>query len=55
MTRKDYVVIAEIMKAWRGAISEAAHQEMCEDFATELHADNERFDKKRFMKACGYN
>jgi hypothetical protein len=54
MSRKDYVVIAQVMYAWRGAIPEQAHREMCEEFATELHADNERFDKERFMKACGY-
>ena len=54
MSRKDDVVIAQIMHAWWGAIPEQAHREMCEEFATELHTDNERFDKDRFMKACGY-
>jgi hypothetical protein len=54
MSRKDYVVIAQVMYAWYGAIPEQAHREMYEEFATELHADNERFDKERFMKACGY-
>lgn len=55
MTRKHFEVIARVLKAWRGAIDEAAHRELCEEFALELKTENERFDHDRFIKACGYN
>ena len=58
MTRKDYVMIAEILKFNRRDFNEGedglsllnilAHQ-----FANSLEDDNPRFDRARFLVACG--
>ncbi len=57
MTRKDYILIAAAIKAsaqrndldiWQVATSSAA-RELCEALAS----DYPRFDRERFLKACG--
>ena len=58
MTRKDYVILAEILKENRKDFIEGedgfsllnilAHQ-----IANGLEADNPRFDRARFLTACG--
>jgi hypothetical protein len=63
MTRKDYRAISDVMSTLRkaaayGSFNEWTHQdydaidkavdELCDVFA----ADNPRFDRKRFLKAC---
>lgn len=58
MTRKDYVMIAEILRFNRRDFNEGedglsllnilAHQ-----FANSLEDDNPRFDRARFLVACG--
>jgi hypothetical protein len=58
MTRKDYVMIAEILRFNRkdfiegedgfSLINILAHQ-----IANGLEADNPRFDRARFLTACG--
>jgi hypothetical protein len=61
MTRKDYVLIAETIK---GAINYEQtfnnNQEKVDGFkslslalASTLEADNPRFDRSRFLSACG--
>lgn len=60
MTRKDYVMIAEILRNNREDFIEGedgfhliyvlAHQ-----IANGLEADNPRFDRARFLVACGVN
>ena len=60
MTRKDYVMLAEILKENRKDFIEGedgfsllnilAHQ-----IANGLEADNPRFDRARFLTACGVN
>ena len=61
MTRKDYVLIAETIK---GAINYEQtfnnNQEKVEGFkslslalASTLESDNPRFDRARFLSACG--
>ena len=60
MTRKDYVMLAEILKENREDFIEGedgfaligilAHQ-----IANGLEADNPRFDRARFLVACGVN
>lgn len=47
MSRKDYVRIAAIIKA-RGSDVDLAN-----DFADLFEEDNERFDRERFLTACG--
>ena len=56
MTRKDYVMIAEVINRNTGSLTESAlidFARMAEDLATELQNDNPRFDRARFLTACG--
>lgn len=64
MTRKDYVSIAAILakrgchiaqdnnfaEGWHAATSAITHA-----MADMLARDNQRFDRERFLKACGIN
>ena len=51
ITKKDYKAIAEIIE------EHLRNKEVCLPFANELadyfEKDNEKFDKDRFLKACG--
>jgi len=58
MTRKDYVIIAESIKNTRKVeltngtvLVSVAH--LANTLATELEIDNPRFDRHRFLVACG--
>ena len=68
MTRKDYVAIAAILhpyaisaapvtagKVERERIAQAAGyaKSIAHDMANHMQADNSRFDRSRFLKACG--
>lgn len=56
MTRKDYVMIAEVINRNTTSLTESAFIDfarMAEDLATELQNDNPRFDRDRFLTACG--
>ncbi len=56
MTRKDYVMIAEIINRNSTSGNESTYIQfarMAEDLATELQNDNPRFDRDRFLTACG--
>jgi len=49
MTRKDYQLIAQVFaRANFNSIDLLAR-----DLATELEAENPRFDRARFLSACG--
>lgn len=62
MTRKDYVAIAEAIEeglkvnGLGGGWSEAkgAILTVAKEIANVLAADNKRFDRERFLKACGF-
>ena len=52
MTRKDYVIIAETLAtAWWD--SEYVKSGVVHTLADALEADNPRFDRARFLTACG--
>ena len=52
MTRKDYVMIAETLAtAWWG--NEYVKSSVVHTLADTLEADNLRFDRARFLTACG--
>jgi hypothetical protein len=52
MTRKDYVIIAEVIAtSWHASADSKA--DLAYKFADELEADNPRFDRDRFLVACG--
>jgi hypothetical protein len=59
MTRKDYVIIADSIKAsrenWEGFTPEAqdAIDGLARSLSSKLQADNDRFDRARFLDACG--
>lgn len=57
MTRKDYIATADILEAL--VSSTDTHEELnlmieaVENFADMFAEDNPRFDRNRFMRACG--
>jgi hypothetical protein len=60
MTRKDYVIIAnairtqiELSKKYEEEESRAGAQNIAYDLAWKLSEDNPRFDRHRFLVACG--
>lgn len=63
MTRKDYVKIAAVFKDYYLTISagtgdyndlsKIVFKELAENMATMLKTDNPRFDRDRFLAACG--
>jgi hypothetical protein len=53
MTRKDYVAVSEILSDYREVMEGDEYFSICVDFAKYMARDNDRFDMKRFMEACG--
>lgn len=53
MTKKDYELIASVLRA---AITDYDHLvviDLARDFANALQADNPRFERDTFLRACG--
>lgn len=56
MTRKDFQLIARVIKESEGAvIDDLSRDGLAEMFADELASTNPAFDRARFLKACGVN
>lgn len=58
MTKKDYIVIANVFNDYAGLDIHSEdyayiRRQMAESFANRLEADNPRFDRARFLAACG--
>ena len=53
MTRKDYVAVSEILSDYAEVIEADEYFTMCLDFAKYMAQDNDRFDARRFLEACG--
>lgn len=63
MTRKDYELIAAAMRKVGGHLTSSnedyaagkrdIHARASAELATALEATNPRFDRERFLKACG--
>jgi len=58
MTRKDYVMIARTIKGNQRQFKEGEEGQtllwiLAHQFASELQADNPRFDRDKFLTACG--
>ncbi len=51
MTRKDYQLIARVLRNSDEMIDEMALEALVENFAEALSAENPRFDSKRFIGA----
>lgn len=59
MTRKDYVLIAEGINSVRCEMQERGQDpqgayEVASRLAHRLRCDNDRFERARFMRACGF-
>jgi hypothetical protein len=54
MTRKDYVMIADAIGGMT-YLSETDRATIAHDFADQLINTNPRFDRARFLTACGVN
>lgn len=54
MTKKDYIAIANAFAALNKITKgKAIHEQYCIALANVLQADNPRFDRERFLEACG--
>jgi len=57
MTRKDYILIAEVLREYihleRNNLSCPALA-IAEDLADVFHSENDRFSHKKFFEACGH-
>lgn len=53
MTRKDYVIIADVIKNLDECIDSYALEALADNMADALQGDNPRFDRARFLSACG--
>lgn len=59
MTRKDYELMAKIIRANADRCYESESifviKDVANDLATALKEDNPRFDRVRFVEACGFS
>lgn len=53
MQHRHFAVIAGIIAGMQGDWSKQAHAHIAHRFANELASTNPRFDRARFLKACG--
>jgi len=55
MSKKDYELIAKVIRDWNTAIigMDTVRASIARAFASELVNGNRRFDMPRFLKACG--
>ncbi len=53
MTRKDYIAVSEILGDYQEVMDGDEYFSLCLDFAKYMAKDNDRFDTKRFLEACG--
>lgn len=52
MTRKDFELIARVLKNSDGVIDDQAREALGEMFANELAETNPAFDRRRFLSAA---
>lgn len=52
MTRKDYISTAEILKEFKGELSDSRYADLVIAFAELFVEDNARFDEHKFFNAC---
>lgn len=53
MTKKDYIIIAEVIKGAMPHDSTSLVFEVAEGLCVAFECDNPRFDRARFLTACG--
>jgi hypothetical protein len=53
MTRKDYVITAQILSSYKDLIGdEFTYHDLVDEFAAMFAEDNPRFDFNKFITAC---
>ena len=52
MTRKDYVNVSDILRAYIDEIPQTTFEDLILDFADFFQADNDNFDADKFEYAC---
>jgi hypothetical protein len=56
MTRKDYVIVAEILSGYKNAmIDNFWWEDLVNDFAGYFAEDNPNFKPEKFLEACNAN
>lgn len=53
MTRKDYVMTASILAAYREQLPSDVFPDLVNDFSLMFAKDNPNFNYDKFMEACG--
>lgn len=53
MAKPNHVKIGQILKGFVHDIDPKIYEDLVEEFAQFLDADNETFDKAKFEKTCG--
>ena len=52
MTRKDYIVIAEVLRKFSTSLEITEFEDFVSEFSEVMKKDNDRFDTERFSRAC---
>ncbi len=52
MTRKDYVNVSDILRAYKDEIPQTTFEDLILDFCDFFQADNDNFNAEKFEKAC---
>jgi hypothetical protein len=52
MTRKDYIVIAEVLRKFSTSLEITEFEDLVSEFSEVMKKDNDRFDTERFSRAC---
>jgi hypothetical protein len=56
MTRKDYVIVAEILSSYKDLIGdEFTFHDLVDEFAGYFAEDNPNFKPEKFLEACNAN
>jgi hypothetical protein len=57
MSKRDFVLLAHFMRSTKGIMDGSNMQpmwrDMCRDLAARLAGTNPKFDRNRFLSACG--
>ena len=53
LTRQHFEAVAQVLKAFPEGAPTASQAKLAEAFADMFEAENPRFERGRFLKACG--
>jgi len=52
-SRRDYIAVSDLIRKFKPAIDETSLRNFANDLADYFASDNERFDREKFLSACG--